>query len=423
MVERKHYKTKICQLYQRGRCPRQYCNFAHGSAELRRSSFNGRQETRGGGDLRERLDRIRSPSHKSSARGDPEARNSFHGDSPRSLEKRSERNHRKIKQLDGHTGYSERMSDGDEGRKRDSRRTSSDAKVRIDEQLRETHTEIENLERDKRHLEMCLDDKIKEEDTLTSKMHELEMQLSKENEEAKRLNEKIKKFIKAHNRHLRLQDELKRSHAELQKLGEQLDSDAEGLGIEDDSQINTVNDRINGVSSPFNEVPHRKRPRLLIEEHDASTQVNERTRVEKLSRRSGHHNLMSNSKKAEAEVDAYNEPKLSAYEDRSRRGIKQPADTVASAEKHKSTDTGLTLPSTGIAAHAMDEDAEALDADDNRGAGAASTQAELKPRSKFSSVPFPPPPLPPIPPNVYSQYNGDDENVDIDGLDEVVDTV
>ncbi|GER53242.1 zinc finger CCCH domain-containing protein 13 [Striga asiatica] len=419
MVERKHYKTKICQLYQRGRCSRQYCNFAHGSAELRRSSFNGRQDTRGGGDLRERLDRIRSPSHKSSARGE----RSFHRDSPGSHEKRSERNHRKIKQLDDHTGYSERMSDGDEGRKRDSRRTSSDAKFRTDEQLREIHTDIENLERDKRHLEMCLDDKIKEEDTLTSKMHELEMQLSKENEEAKRLTEKIKKFIKAHNRHLRLQDELKRSHAELQKLGEQLDSDAEGLGIEDDPRINSVNDRINGVSSPSNEGSHRKRPRLLIEDHDASNQVNERNRVEKLSRRSVHHNLTSNSKKAEAEVDAYNQTKLSAYEDRSRRGIKQPADTVASAEKHKSTDTSLTLPSTGIAAHAMDEDVEALDADDNRGAGAASTQAELKPRSKISSLPFPPPPLPPIPPNVYSQYNGDDENVDIDGLDEAVGTV
>lgn len=43
MIRRKLYKTKLCTLFQRDRCPRHSCNFAHGEAEIRRfgGSFNG----------------------------------------------------------------------------------------------------------------------------------------------------------------------------------------------------------------------------------------------------------------------------------------------------------------------------------------------------------------------------------------------
>ncbi|KAL0306915.1 UNVERIFIED_CONTAM: hypothetical protein Sradi_6108800 [Sesamum radiatum] len=118
----------------------------------------GRQEYRGGRDLRERLDRMRSPLHNSPGRGDTKARYSSHGDSPRSLGKRIDKNNRKRKQLDGHSDYSGRMSDGTEDQMRDRRQTSSDTKMRIDEQLRELHSEIKMLESDKRQLEYKGDD-------------------------------------------------------------------------------------------------------------------------------------------------------------------------------------------------------------------------------------------------------------------------
>ncbi|XP_047945112.1 zinc finger CCCH domain-containing protein 40-like [Salvia hispanica] len=106
--------------------------------------------------------------------------------------------------------------------------------MQIDDQLREAYAEISRLEDDKQRLQMYLEDKDKETDSLTSEIHELEMQLSEAKEEGKRFTTKVKKFIEAHNRHLRLQDELKRSEARLQKLVEHPDLDV-GEGSEDDA--------------------------------------------------------------------------------------------------------------------------------------------------------------------------------------------
>ncbi|KAL7128831.1 hypothetical protein ABFS83_13G020400 [Erythranthe nasuta] len=350
-------------------------------------SFNGREEYREGRDLRERLDRMRSPLDNSPGRGDAKERHSSRGDSPRSVGKRIDRNHRKRRQLDGHSNdYSGRMSDGTEDKIKDRRQALSDTKVRVDEQLREIYSEIKMLESDRRRMEMYLEDKVKEADSFTMKIHELEMQLSKEKEEGKRLTTKIKKFVKAHSRHLRLQDELKRSHAHFQKLGEQLASDAVGPGNE---EINTMSDDVaGGYASPLNEgqlnaAPPKKRSRVFMGAHDSSNQVG-RSRVDKLSRHCGNHDKFSNSKKPEADGDA------------------------ATADKYKVSEAGVTKPSTGIAANAIDEDVEVVETDNNKfQVVGAETEVGLRTTPR---LPLPPPPPPPIPHNVYSQYKGDDDD-------------
>ncbi|KAG8386999.1 hypothetical protein BUALT_Bualt03G0206900 [Buddleja alternifolia] len=86
---------------------------------------------------------------------------------------------------------------------------------------------------------------------------------------------------------------------------------------------------------------------------------------------------------------------------------------------YKESETGFTLPSTGIAAHAMYEDVEVVEMNDKfQVVGNGSTRAETGATSKLPRLPFPPPPPPPVSHTAYLQYKGDDENVDIDAVDE-----
>ncbi|CAN6458005.1 unnamed protein product [Victoria cruziana] len=250
MVDRKLFKTKLCILFQRGRCPRQSCTFAHGEAELRRFSVAGGRRDYRGSDLRDRLDRRRSPYWRSSQGKDFRGRHVFHGrkhdrghslsHSPgRDSERSSKRQHGS-----GHSDASDSLdfSDAGDNRAQETKSCSSDRDF-VEEQLKQVHLDIEVLHAQNCELENSLEKTNEEIDRLTTKNEDLEVQLKQMQEDCRRVNLKIKKFVKAYSRFSRAQDELKRAQTRLTKFGDHISSDAaKPIANEDDSSINIISD-------------------------------------------------------------------------------------------------------------------------------------------------------------------------------------
>lgn len=387
-------------------------------------------------DLREKIGRRRSPIQRHSPARD--ARPSQGYTTPRSYGKPSDREPRK-RQFDARNDISRnlRISDSIEDKVNDRKAKSSDSKGNLDEQLNNVKCEIHRLEDHKTRLKMYLEEKDQAVDSLSYKIQELEMQLCKEKDECERIISKTKKFIKAHNRLTRLQKELLRAQAKLQKLGDQLGSDVVEPGpSEEDTRINTVTDGdhvANRVMSPQIELQtlassSKKRPRILNTEGDG--QLKQATLTEGIKRKAfrSEKHMRSDVHQAhhydnkDATVDGNKGWRPVTTEAQNKLGKNLPSD-IPSGAKCKDSEPDL-FPSTSMAAHVMDEVVD-IETDGNPEV-AENSSGKVEQGVADDEVhrfPFQLPPPPPLPRNFYLQYSGENENVavDVDGPEEMVD--
>ncbi|XP_010533270.2 PREDICTED: zinc finger CCCH domain-containing protein 40 [Tarenaya hassleriana] len=375
MSGRSMYKTKLCILYQkRGQCSRPNCTFAHGSAELRRpgdSSFSARRNNLDN-DLRDKLDRRFSLErrHSSGRNGRGLPRFSGHDDN-RPFEKRRDKDYRENQKLDDQGDYAGGLRAGNriDDQAEDERNKFPGYNNVLEEQLKEVELDIKMLSSDKLRIGASIEEKAQEADILTSRIRELETQLEREKEECRRITSSVKKFVKEYNRFLRAQEDVKRSQARLQKLGNQLSTYLTGNGGNDrDAEIDIVNNEENNGShhprtahdaqdelqnaSSFTRKRHQvdqATPKEPLEDASAMLTGGGEEKVEnsRLSRRSRwtmDDSKLSSEKETTGWVseDAINEPSLKE-DKRKRRRFSSGAGS------------GLVMPPTSMAAHAVDE--------------------------------------------------------------------
>ncbi|KAK9664133.1 hypothetical protein RND81_14G021200 [Saponaria officinalis] len=413
MAETKPFKTKLCILYQRGRCERPTCTFAHGNSELRHFSppFPERRGNRGD-DLRNKLDRKRSPEIKYSPRRDLRGSHALRRFSPPTPHKR--RKLRTHLDSDGQNGFQRtfRSPGRTPDRNKDKSLVALDYRNTLAEELKQVQYEIDVLLDEKCQSKIELEERAQEADSLSSKIRDLETQLSEEKDKYRRVNSKIMAFIRAHAHHSRLQHQIKRSQLQLDELVEELVIDA--------TQVNDSEDHLNVNIISDDEIPDfkdRATPRKRLLPNSAEAPLGHKSgnivradgvNVEGFAK-SSHSHLDSNR---DAELDYKKEDRARpSRESKSRR-------RKDASKNHVSSDSaGLRLkgaesyhagvPPTSMAANAVDDFAELTVADESP------EGAEFR-TSTQSAMAFPLPP--PGTQNTYPQHEGDDENVNVDGV-------
>ncbi|OWM78578.1 hypothetical protein CDL15_Pgr002745 [Punica granatum] len=300
----------------------------------------------------------------------------------RSLEDNSDRKRRKSQHLDSPSDVSGKVSDGTDYA-RGGRSTLSDSKNNLHGQLKQVQAEISMFDHHKVQLEIHLKERVQEEDSLASKIEELERQLHKEKKECRR------------------------SQIQLQDLGDQLSLDAvEGGNKEEDSSINIVSDGENPnnhAGSPRNELQTHDLQRMKMPDlNQAAVEELQPHGKWKFSRWT-----YSHQKHDEEFYNGKNNGNGQPGVDGMHNRDKNISSTISPGDKSKGS--GLALPSAHASADVIDKVVVDEEAE------LASTRSEEAAAFQNKRLSFAIAPLPPIRKRSYKQYDGGDENVNLLG--------
>ncbi|XP_020887139.1 zinc finger CCCH domain-containing protein 40 isoform X3 [Arabidopsis lyrata subsp. lyrata] len=364
-------------------------------------------------DLRDRLGRQFSPERRPSLDRSGRRVQRFSGhDNPRPFENRRDNEYRENRRFDERRNYAGGLKAGNriEDRAEDGRNKFQGYNNVLEEQLKDVEMDVKMLTDDKQRLEASVERKAHEVDILSSRIHELETQLDREKEECRRITSNTKKFVKEYNRFLRAQDDLKRSEARLQKLGNQLSTYLAGSeGNNRDAGVDIVSDEENNgrnlraACDPQNELQNTSslsRKKHYVDQYTTKEPVEdgligrgEEEKVEKEKKRPCW-NMVSSKSYSEEESGAWNDEdtinKSSSKEDNwKRRRI-----SIGTSSTDK------VISSTSMAAREFDDDAE--------------SEEENPEAAKGSPLIS----LPPPPPFRDAHVQGDEDDVSVDVMEQ-----
>lgn len=360
--------------------------------------------------MRSKLDRMRSPLRRCSPERDTRGLRAYKRFSPSLPSKR--RKLRTHEHVDSTNDFSEgfKNQDGSADSRHDKMHNSSNSRKRLEDELKQVQYEVDVLLNQKSQMEIELEGRVQEADSISSRIRDLEVQLSEEKNRSKRVNSKIKKLIRAHVHHSRLQDEIKRSQVQLEQLVGELGTDDLLIGkCEDKLKVSITNDE---EVQEFSASPVNNQLCSSMEASQGSKSANKARGHEARVAGSWRNSLVRFDGQEETEMGNKRKVMARTSKDRKSRLRNNAFKNIDPVDKVKSVESNLVAPPTSMAAHAVDDFIELMEPEENFGMLGTPKNAE-------NSVPFLLPPLPSVSQNNYTQYEGDDENVDVDGLEEL----